>query len=123
MYNDTEFYRCEHCGNIVGMVYSSGVPLICCGKKMQKLVSTLEQHLPKVSVHGNIVAADIGGTPHPMTDEHLIEWVYLKTTSAGQRKNLKPGDAPQVKFALTDDEPVAVYAYCNLHGLWKIELK
>jgi superoxide reductase len=28
-----------------------------------------------------------------------------------------------VEFALTKDEkPLAVYAYCNLHGLWKADL-
>ena len=57
-----------------------------------------------------------------MAAEHFIEWVYVETEKGGQRKNLNPGDAPEVKFWIGDDKAVAVYAYCNLHGLWKTEL-
>ena len=58
-----------------------------------------------------------------MTVEHLISWIYLETKQGGQRKVLAAGDAPQAVFALTaDDAPVAAYAYCNLHGLWKAEV-
>ena len=55
-----------------------------------------------------------------MTEEHYIEWVSLKTKFGNQRKALKPGDAPEVSFLIEkDDEVEAVYAYCNLHSLWK----
>ncbi|MEG3041808.1 MAG: desulfoferrodoxin, partial [Clostridium sp.] len=29
-----KFFVCKHCGNMVGMIHSSGVPMICCGEKM-----------------------------------------------------------------------------------------
>jgi bacterioferritin-associated ferredoxin len=48
--------------------------------------------------------------------------VYLQTDRGGQRKNLKVGEAPVVSFAIQDEKPLAVYAYCNLHGLWKAEI-
>lgn len=36
------------------------------------------------------------------------------------QKTLKPEQAPKAEFMVTDGESVeAVYAYCNLHGLWK----
>ena len=55
-----------------------------------------------------------------MQDVHYIEWVVLQTKFGNQRRALNPNDAPEVKFALLpNDEVVAVYAYCNLHGLWK----
>ena len=55
-----------------------------------------------------------------MLEEHSIEWVSLQTKQGSQRKALKAGDRPEVSFALCDgDEVEAVYAYCNLHGLWK----
>ena len=57
-----------------------------------------------------------------MLPEHFIEWVYVQTENGGQRKVLKPGDEPHVTFFLGDDKAVAVYAYCNLHGLWKTEI-
>ena len=125
---ETKFYICEHCGNIIGKIYDSGVPVFCCGQKMTELVpgtveASLEKHIPVVAVEGNLVKVQIGSVEHPMIPEHYIPWVYLQTSVGGQRKNLQPGTAPTVSFALTEDEkPVAVYAYCNLHGLWKAEV-
>ena len=113
--SETKFYICEHCGNIVGKINDAGVPLMCCGQKMKELVPG--------TVEGNLVKVSVGAVEHPMTEAHLIQWVYLQTVSGGQRKVLTPGAAPAVTFALTDDDkPVAVYAYCNLHGLWMAEI-
>ena len=120
-----EFYVCSHCGNLVGMVKNSGVPMMCCGEKMRKLEAgtsdgAREKHVPAVTVEGNTVRVAVGSAPHPMLDAHFIEWVAIETAQGAQRKTLKPGEAPAVEFALTEgDCLVAVYAYCNLHGLWK----
>ena len=123
----SKFYICEHCGNIIGMVHDSGVPVVCCGQKMTRLEpgtveASHEKHIPVVSVEDGKVKVDIGSVPHPMIDEHFIQWVYLQTDRGGQRKCLSPGDAPEVNFALAEEKPVAVFAYCNLHGLWMTEL-
>lgn len=121
--SEIKFFICEHCGNIVGMIHNAGVPLMCCGQKMKQLVpgtveASTEKHIPVAAVEGNLVKVTVGAVEHPMTEEHLIQWVYLQTTAGGQRKVLAPGAVPTVTFALTEDEqPVAVYAYCNLHGL------
>ena len=125
---ENKFYVCKHCGNIVGMVHDAGVPMMCCGQKMTKLEpgtveASHEKHIPVVTVDGNTVKVEIGSAAHPMIEEHSILWVYLQTTSGGQRKCLKVGAAPTVTFVLTDDDkPAAAYAYCNLHGLWKTEI-
>lgn len=123
----SKFYICEHCGNIIGMVHDSGVPVVCCGQKMTRLEpgtveASHEKHIPVVSIEDGKVKVDIGSVPHPMIDEHFIQWVYLQTDRGGQRKCLSPGDAPEVSFALAEEKPVAVFAYCNLHGLWMTEL-
>ena len=82
-----------------------------------------EKHVPVVSVSGNTVTVTVGSAAHPMTEEHLISWVYLETKQGGQRKALAAGVDPTVTFALADgDQAVAAYAYCNLHGLWKATL-
>lgn len=125
---ETRFFVCEHCGNIVGMIHSSGAPLVCCGQKMTKLEAGVveasrEKHIPVVTVEGNIVKAVVGSVLHPMTEEHSITWVYLQTDRGGQRKCLAPGAEPTVTFALADEKPIAVYAYCNLHGLWKVDIE
>lgn len=124
---ENKFYICSHCGNIVGLIKNAGVPLMCCGQKMNLLEpgtveASHEKHIPVATVEGNTVKVEIGSVAHPMTEEHLINWVYLQTDKGGQRKCLNPNDAPVVTFALADEKPVAVYAYCNLHGLWKADL-
>lgn len=128
MSKEVKFYICKHCGNIVGLIHNAGVPLVCCGEKMSELVpntteAATEKHLPVVEMDGNIVKVSVGSVEHPSTEEHYIAWVYLETAHGGQRKAIKPGDKPVVSFALQDDELIAVYAYCNLHGLWKTEIK
>ena len=122
-----KFFVCEHCGNLVGMIFASGVNMVCCGDDMTELVpntvdAAVEKHLPVVSQTGDVVMVEVGSTPHPMTEEHYIQWIYLETKKGGQRKNLNPGEEPKAMFTLNDDELVAVYAYCNLHGLWKTEV-
>lgn len=126
--SEVKFFICEKCGKIIGVISSTAVPTMCCGEAMKPLVpgtvdASLEKHVPVVCVEGNIVKVKIGSVDHPMLEEHSILWVYLQTENGGQRKNLKVGGAPSVEFALAaDDKPVAVYAYCNLHGLWKTEI-
>ena len=124
--SEKKFYVCETCGNLIGMIHSSGVNVVCCGKKMTELEAGVveasrEKHIPVAIVNGNTVEVVVGSVAHPMAEEHHIAWVYLETTKGGQRKTLTPGSEPKVRFALCDEEPVAVYAYCNLHGLWKAE--
>lgn len=124
---ENRFYICEKCGNIVGLVHDGGVPMMCCGQKMAKLEAGVveashEKHIPVVSVEDNLVRVSVGSVTHPMSEEHHIAWVYLQTNRGGQRKCLDFNGAPEVVFALADETPVAVYAYCNLHGLWKTDL-
>lgn len=121
------FFICRHCGNLIEMVKNAGVPVMCCGQKMEELIpntveASNEKHLPAVSVNGGEVLVAVGSVEHPMVAEHFIEWVALETENGSQRKFLQPGEKPEVSFLLNGEKPVAVYAYCNIHGLWKTEL-
>ena len=125
--SNNKFYICEHCGNLIGMINDAGVPMMCCGQKMTRLEAGVfeashEKHIPVVSAEGNTLTVTIGSVEHPMTEEHSILWVYVQTDKGGQRKCLETGSAPVVTFAFTDEKPLEVYAYCNLHGLWKTTL-
>ena len=125
--NKTKFYICAHCRNIVEMVYDTDIKLFCCGDEMKELVPNIveasgEKHIPAVTVKDGLVEVNVGSVNHPMESVHWIEWVQLVTDKGSQRKYLKPGEAPNVKFLLSDEKPLAVYAYCNLHGLWKTDL-
>lgn len=122
-----KYLKCSHCGNIVSVVKDAGVPMMCCGQKMEEIVpgvtdAAVEKHVPAVTVDGKKVLVDVGSVTHPMQEEHYIEWISLETKEGIQRKALSAGMEPKAEFILADsDEPVAVYAYCNLHGLWKAE--
>lgn len=124
----TKFFICKTCGNLVGMIHSSGVKMICCGKEMTELVpntvdAAQEKHVPVIEVNGNTVTVKVGSVTHPMLEEHYIQWIYLVTKQGAQRKCLEPGQEPVAVFALAEgDEVVEAYEYCNLHGLWKKEL-
>ena len=122
------FKICRRCGNLVGMIHNSGAELTCCGEAMQTLKANTvdasnEKHIPVVTVKGSTVEAVVGSVIHPMLPEHSIQWIALETEHGMQRKLLQPGQEPRAVFTLADgDKPVAVYEYCNLHGLWKAEI-
>ena len=120
-----KFYQCSHCKNIITYVDNKGVPVMCCGEKMQELVpgtvdAALEKHVPVVEKDGNKVTVKVGSVTHPMLEEHHIAFIAIETIQGSQIKYLKAGEAPEAVFAIADgDEFVAAYEYCNLHGLWK----
>ncbi|MCD8131808.1 MAG: desulfoferrodoxin [Lachnospiraceae bacterium] len=122
---ELKFYICEHCGNIIMKVKDKGVPVMCCGQKMTEIIpgttdAAAEKHVPDYKVEGNLVKVNVGSVDHPMLPEHYIEWIALKTKQGVQLKELKPGEKPAATFALSEgDEVEEVFAYCNLHSLWK----
>lgn len=122
---EQKFYRCAHCGNIVTKLTDKGVPVVCCGEPMGLLVAgsvdaSKEKHVPIVKIDNTKVFVSVGSDEHPMTKEHHIEWIWLQTKNGSELKHLKPDEKPEVVFTKNDgEEVVRVYAYCNLHGLWK----
>jgi superoxide reductase len=120
-----EFYRCKHCGNIVTFLSSSGVKVKCCNEEMEKIVAgsvdaSKEKHVPVYHHDGKYLVVEVGSVAHPMVEEHYIEWIAVVTNKGNQIKMLKPNEMPKAKFLLDEDEKLLeVYAYCNLHGLWK----
>ena len=122
----TKFYKCRHCGNVIMKVVDSRVPVVCCGEKMEELVpgtvdASVEKHLPVVTwLDFNVIKVEVGSVAHPMLAEHHIAFIYVETEHGGIRVDLK--DNPEAIIALGEEKPIAVYEYCNLHGLWKTEL-
>lgn len=122
-----KFLKCDHCGNLSVLVLNKGVPIVCCGQKMSELTANTaeaatEKHLPSVTVSVNELAVQVGSVPHPMDEGHHISFVYVQTEHGGQRKWFEAGAEPKCEFAFINDKPVAVYAYCNLHGLWETKI-
>ena len=121
-----KFLRCKICGKIVALVNDcSSCSTKCCGEAMEEIpVNTQdgahEKHVPVYEVKDNIVSVKVGEVDHPMLEAHYIQWIALETNKGNQRKVLKSGDKPEAQFALLPgEEVVAVYEFCNLHGLYK----
>lgn len=118
-----EVYKCDLCGNIVEVLAGGGGDLVCCGQVMNKLVenttdAAVEKHVPVVEKTADGYLVKVGSVDHPMTEEHLIEWIELIAGDTVYRQNLSAGDKPAACFPVTADS-VTARAYCNLHGLWK----
>ncbi|MBO5771175.1 MAG: desulfoferrodoxin [Alistipes sp.] len=117
-----KFYKCPHCGNVVVKFVDKGVKVVCCGQPMQELVPNTEdasgeKHVPVVTrIDECKIKVEVGSVPHPMLPEHHIAFIYVETENGGMRIDLK--DKPEAEFCVAADKPIAVYEYCNLHGLW-----
>jgi superoxide reductase len=118
-----QVYKCEICGNIVELLHVGGGELVCCGEPMKLLTenttdAAVEKHVPvQEKIEGGL-NVKVGAVPHPMTEEHLIEWVEIIVDGKAYRQFLKPGEAPEARFSV-EAEGVVAREYCNLHGLWK----
>ena len=122
-----QVYKCMKCDNIVEVTHEGKGELVCCNEPMRNMVANTvdaaqEKHVPVVKVDGNKVSVEVGSVPHPMEPEHYITFIYLETSKGAQKKFLKPGEAAKADFLMEGEEAVAVYEYCNLHGLWKTTL-
>ena len=114
--------------SIIMLITGGGQDISCDGKPMTFLKANVtdaaqEKHVPQVKIDGKKVFVQVGSVEHPMTDAHLIQWIYLQTKKGGQYVHLSANDKPIAEFIVADgDEPVAVYEFCNLHGLWMAKI-
>lgn len=116
---ELKFYRCEKCGKT--LISTDALSL----DGWKELVAgttegAAEKHIPVVAVSGDTVVVSVGSVAHPMSAEHLIEWAAVETEKGYAVRYFSATDKPEATFVLADgDKLKAVYAYCNLHGLWK----
>ena len=127
---DVKFYYCTHCGNILSPAFDAGVTPVCCGEKMELLEAgttdaALEKHVPVIELEddGHHIKVSVGAVPHPMTEEHYIQFVVIAHGTRIYYHRFTPGDEPSARFSIKDNKvPVTAYEFCNLHGLWKTEI-
>lgn len=118
-----EVYKCDICGNIVEVLHAGGGELVCCGAPMKLFEektadAATEKHVPVVEKTEAAAKIMVGSVPHPMEENHYIEWIEVVTDAGVERKFLKPGDTPEAVFDCPGDIVMA-REYCNVHGLWK----
>lgn len=119
-----KLYKCRHCGNIVYKIVDKGVPVVCCGEKMEEMIpnttdGALEKHVPSIQANDGIAAITVGEVIHPMEEQHYIQFIAAQSGNTVKIKYLKPGEEPVMHFATT--EKITAYELCNLHGYWKGE--
>lgn len=120
-----KFYVCPICGNVIELIDGNEKNIKCCGRNMELLEAntkdaSLEKHVPSCKVSDGKVEVTVGDVLHPMTEEHYIMWIALVKDNKITIVNLTPKDEPKATFNY--EENSTVYAYCNLHGLWKKEI-
>jgi superoxide reductase len=118
-----EMYKCELCGNIVGVMHAGPGELVCCGQPMvclkeNSVDAAVEKHVPVIEKIEGGVKVKVGSVAHPMQEDHYIEWIEIVADGKSYRQFLKPGDAPEAVF-LVDAANITAKEYCNLHGYWK----
>lgn len=123
---ELKVYKCEICGNIVVKLKDGSEALTCCGEAMVLIDPKAkdgagEKHVPVVSVEGDLVKVQVGEVLHPMEESHFIEFIIVQYEDGFDIKFLKPGMEPKAEFK-TNEKVKAVYEFCNLHGLWKVEI-
>lgn len=125
MTEQKQIYRCNICGNMVEVVHIGTGRLVCCGQQMQLLEEKTEgtgpeKHIPVIEKTEKGVKVEIGSVPHPMEENHCIEWIEIIANGKVYRKMLKPGDKPEAEFNidLDDLKGINTREYCSIHGLW-----
>ncbi len=121
-----EIYKCEKCGNIVEVIHGGKGELVCCGapmvlQKEKKSEEGNEKHLPVMEKTEHGVKVKVGSIPHPMLEEHHIEWIEVIAGGKAYREFLSPTGKPEATFCV-DGKIEALREYCNVHGLWKAEV-
>lgn len=127
MSNERIFLTCESCGNIVGMIEVAVGIMECCGQVMSRIAANTvdaakEKHLPVAKLGGSKLMVEVGSIPHPMDEKHHITWIAIAQGRMTQRFTLENTGSPTATFHGVENDEISVYAYCNLHGLWRTDV-
>ena len=123
---EIKYFKCPICGNVIEVVNGDVSRVRCCGSELTELIANtvdaaVEKHVPVYEVEENEIVVKVGEVIHPMEEKHYITFITLVTEDRVIRKDLKPGDEPVVRFPYIQGS--TIYEYCNLHGLWKNDVK
>ncbi len=118
-----KYLFCEKCGNLK----EYGQEDMCCSEQMHIIKpnsqdAAQEKHVPVVEKNDRQIKVTVGSIEHPMSEEHYIKYIIIKTNRRFKKVTLTPKDCPQCIIDIEKDEQIEnAFAYCNLHGLWMNE--
>lgn len=126
MKENVNFYRCHICGNVIELIEGDINHMMCCGQKMELMVANtqdaaVEKHVPVYEKVEDEIVVKVGEVDHPMEKDHYIMWVAQVNDNQVSRVTLYPEQGISVRFKYIPNS--TIYAYCNKHGLWKVEVK
>jgi len=123
MTNNKQIYKCNVCGNVIEVLHNGAGQLVCCNQPMELLEEKkedegMEKHVPVIEKTGNKTIVKVGSAPHPMEQEHYIEWIELNVDGNSFKRFLVLGEEPKAEFNISGDN-VSARIYCNIHKLWQ----
>lgn len=126
MKENVRFYRCQICGNIIGLIDGDMSRIVCCGKPMELMEANttdaaVEKHVPAYEVVDGELVVKVGEVEHPMEKEHYIMWIAQVSDNRTTRVRLYPEQSTETRFPYIPGS--TLYAYCNKHGLWKVTVE
>lgn len=115
------FVTCEQCEGVALLVTMGPC---CSGEDITVYPNSCDanpdNHIPNYEVNGDRLYVKVD---HLSEKKNRIDWIYLETEDGGMIKKIPRGEKPEVFFNIKDETPVALYAYCLKHGVWKCEIK
>ena len=119
---NVRFYKCPICGNVIGLIDGNIENMRCCGAELELLVAntvdaSVEKHVPVYEKVEDEIVVKVGSVDHPMEKAHYIMWIAQVTDNRTTRVKLYPEQGTETRFPYIKGS--TIYAYCNLHGLWK----
>lgn len=113
----SRFYVCPICQNVIHTMGESVIS--CCGITLPPLEAEEpdQQHMLHVERGQDEYYIHVD---HAMTKEHSISFLAYLTSNECRIKKLYPEEEPEVYFIVKGHG--VVYAYCNQHGLFYINI-
>ncbi|MEG2646080.1 MAG: desulfoferrodoxin family protein [Clostridia bacterium] len=126
MENKLIIKKCRKCGAIVKVINDcdcNNCGIKCCNENMEVLVpnsvdASIQKHIPVYEVIGDEILVKVN---HVMEKAHFIEWICLVDENNEYIIKLNADQKAEAKFKYIPGS--VIYAYCNIHGLWKQDVK
>ena len=87
------------------------------GIEPAETVADLRDEALQKKANGGI-KVKIGDVPHPMEQDHYIEWIEILADGKAYRQFLSPGQPAEAVFNI-EAATVTAREHCNKHGLWE----
>ncbi len=110
-----KFYVCSNCSNVINSL--SHAEICCCGRKIEALTvqsENIEHQINLIDIEDEYYLT----MDHPMTKTHFISFVACVGFDRVILIKLYPEQNAELRIPKLHRGKL--YAYCSIHGLWKV---